>query len=124
MCQCRLLACYHVNGTAKRSGWGRHGRAAVGPVMKQDGSVLGAVLTKDETRILSWSANRTLRLWDSGWPKGNLFEIACAILRDHDANNASKHYGVVSRDRICVPAIATLMPDCSLIERVPAAADR
>ena len=27
-------------------------------------SVNGAVLTKDETRILSWSLDSTLRLWD------------------------------------------------------------
>src|SRR5262249_53571697 len=55
-----------------------------------------------------------------GLAKRELFEIACAILRDHDANNAAN--GVVSRDR--VPAIATLMPDWSLIERAPAVADR
>ena len=29
-----------------------------------DGPVYGAVLTKDETRILSWSNDHTLRLWD------------------------------------------------------------
>jgi WD40 repeat protein len=32
--------------------------------MTHDGRVNGAVLTKDETRILSWSHDRTLRLWD------------------------------------------------------------
>jgi WD40 repeat protein len=32
--------------------------------MKHDGPVRGALLTKDETRILSWSDDRTLRLWD------------------------------------------------------------
>ena len=32
--------------------------------MKHDDLVNGAVLTKDETRILSWSDDHTLRLWD------------------------------------------------------------
>jgi WD40 repeat protein len=36
----------------------------IGPAMKHDDSVFGARLTKDETRILSWSDDHTLRLWD------------------------------------------------------------
>jgi hypothetical protein len=76
------------------------------------------------TRILSWSDDGTLRLWGAAWPKGNLLEIACAILDDHDANDAARHYGVIIKDRICSPATATLVPDWSLIERAPAAADR
>ena len=37
----------------------------IGPDMIFAGGVLGAVLTKDETRILSWAeAGRTVRLWD------------------------------------------------------------
>ena len=88
--------------------------------MKQDG-VRGALLTKDETRILSWSDDYTLRLWDARWPKGNLLEVACALLpiEDRDAINASKHYGVTIRDPICAPATATLVPGWSQIERAP-----
>jgi hypothetical protein len=49
------------------------------------------VLTKDETRILSWSRDNTLRLWAATWPKGNLLEIACVLLpvEDHGASDAS-----------------------------------
>jgi len=36
----------------------------IGPAMKHNSSVDGAVLTKDETRILSWSGDHTVRLWD------------------------------------------------------------
>jgi WD40 repeat protein len=72
----------------------------IGPAMKHDGSVSGAVLTKDETRILSWSGDEALRLWDARWPKGNLLEVACALLpiEDRDASNASEHYGVTIRE--------------------------
>jgi hypothetical protein len=80
---------------------------------------LGALLTKDERRILSWSIDGTLRLWDAGWPRGNLLEVVCALLEDQDANNASKHYGVTIVDPICVPRNATLELDLSLIERAP-----
>jgi WD40 repeat protein len=44
----------------------------IGPPMKHDGPVSGALLTRDLTRILSWSEDRTLRLWDvaTGQPIG------------------------------------------------------
>jgi len=32
--------------------------------MQHSGSVDGALLTRDETRILSWSEDSTMRLWD------------------------------------------------------------
>ena len=33
--------------------------------MKHDGPVLGAVFDKAEARILSWSNDKTVRLWDA-----------------------------------------------------------
>jgi hypothetical protein len=33
----------------------------IGPAMKHDGAVYGALLTKDESRIMSWSDDNTLR---------------------------------------------------------------
>ena len=36
----------------------------IGPAMTHDGSVYGALLNWDETRILSWSYDQTVRLWD------------------------------------------------------------
>ena len=64
---------------------------------------------------------RTMRLWNAGWPRGNLLEVACALLpiEDRDASSASKHYGVTIRDPICAPATATMMPGWSQIERAP-----
>jgi WD40 repeat protein len=93
----------------------------IGPAMKHDRPVTGAVLTKGETRILSWSWDETLRLWNAGWPRGNLLEVACALLpiEDRDASSASKHYSVTIRDPICAPATATMVPGWSQIERAP-----
>jgi WD40 repeat protein len=123
----RILS-WSADGTVRL--WDAASGQQIGPAMKhdRDGAMLrkdvnGAVLTKDETRILSWSADGTVRLWGAGWPKGNILEIACALLDDHDANNAAQRYGVVIRDRICSPATATLVPDWSLIERARDAAD-
>jgi WD40 repeat protein len=33
--------------------------------MKHDGSVSGALFTRDGGRILSWSEDKSLRLWDA-----------------------------------------------------------
>jgi hypothetical protein len=81
----------------------------------------GARLTKDEGRVLSWSKDDTLRLWDAGWPKGNLLEVACVLLpiEDRNASDASKHFGVTIKDPICSPESATIVPEWSLIERAP-----
>jgi WD40 repeat protein len=35
----------------------------IGPPMKYDSWIYGALLTTDETHILSWSDDRTVRLW-------------------------------------------------------------
>jgi WD40 repeat protein len=53
--------------------------------MKHDASVSGALLTKDETRILSWSRDNTLRLWDvaTGQP------IGPAMKHDDSVNGAA-----------------------------------
>jgi len=51
----------HAGGGAGRSTGRRLSRVAVN----------GAVLTKDEARILSWSRDNTQRLWNARWPKGN-----------------------------------------------------
>jgi hypothetical protein len=61
--------------------------------MKHNDLMEVALLTKDETRILSWSSDHTLRLWDAGWPKGNLLASACTLLMNHDIGQASKHSG-------------------------------
>ena len=37
--------------------------------MQHDGPVTGAVAERDESRILSWSGDNTLRLWDAATGK-------------------------------------------------------
>ena len=71
--------------------------------MKHDGTVYGARVQPDERRILSWSADKTLRLWDIRWPGGNLLEFACALLPDRDLMEVFQHYGVSIADPICAP---------------------
>ncbi len=46
--------------------------------------------------------DKTARVWDvSGIPKGNLFQIACAWLPDHDLTGVAKDYGLTNLDPIC-----------------------
>ena len=44
---------------------GRGDGRPIGPAMKHEEWVNGALFSRDESRILSWSDDRTLRLWDA-----------------------------------------------------------
>jgi WD40 repeat protein len=89
----------------------------IGPAMRHEDAVNGAVLTKDEGRILSWSDDKTLRLWDAAWPSGTLFEIACALVPDRDLSSISERFHIVVSDPICDPNKRPAEPDWSKIER-------
>ena len=45
--------------------WDAATGAPIGPAMRHEGSVSGALFSRDESRILSWSTDGTLRLWDA-----------------------------------------------------------
>jgi WD40 repeat protein len=76
----------------------------IGPAMTHDGLVWGARLSRDETRILSWSEDNTVRLWDVSWRGLNLLEIACNHLPpDHDLSAVSERYDIKITDPICQP---------------------
>ena len=62
-----------------------------------------AVFTPDGQRILVGSIYGTAcTIWDiSKIPKGNLFQVACAWLPDHDLAGVAKDFGLTSLDPIC-----------------------
>jgi WD40 repeat protein len=63
-----VILSWSSDGTVRL--WNAETGQQIGPAMKHDGPVYGAVLTKDESRILSWCTTsglgpgNTLRLWD------------------------------------------------------------
>ena len=63
---------------------------------------MSAAFSPDGARIVTASKDDTARVWDvSGIPKGNLFQIACAWLPDHDLTGIAKDYGLTKLDPIC-----------------------
>jgi WD40 repeat protein len=56
----------------------------VWPAMRHQARVTGALLTKDERHILSWSEDRTLRVWDAATGR----EIAPAMMHAGAVNGA------------------------------------
>ena len=56
----------------------------------------------DGARVVTFSEDKTARIWDvSGIAKGNLFQIACAWLPDHDLTGIAKDYPLTDLDPIC-----------------------
>jgi WD40 repeat protein len=53
--------------------------------MKHESEVFGAVFTRDETRILSWSYGGTVRLWDAATGQ----QIGPTMKHDDYVNGAS-----------------------------------
>jgi hypothetical protein len=56
----------------------------IGPAMRHEGAVKGAILTQDERRILSWSDDKTLRLWDMATGQ----QIGSAMRHEDDVRGA------------------------------------
>jgi hypothetical protein len=69
-----------------------------------ESTVFGAQLIRDESRILSWSGDGSVRLWNVSWQGRNLLEIACNHSPpDHDLSSVSTRYGIKIADPICQP---------------------
>jgi hypothetical protein len=70
--------------------------------MKHQSSVWGAVFDKAEGRILSWSYDGTVRLWDVArlGPR-SLVEAACRLLPDKDVSTLRRDFGIAVTDPIC-----------------------
>jgi WD40 repeat protein len=66
------------------------------------GTVRTAAFSRDGARVLTASVDKTARIWDiSSIPNGNLFQIACAWLPDHDLTGVAKEYGLANLCPIC-----------------------
>ena len=75
---------------------------AIAVLSGHDGPVRSAAFSPDGARVVTASVDKTARVWDvSGIPKGNLFQIACAWLPNHDLTGVAKDYGLANLDPIC-----------------------
>ena len=73
-----------------------------GAPMKHGGRVLGALFDKAEARILSWSSDKTVRLWDVlRLGPGHHVEVACRLLPDKNIATLRDDFGINVADGIC-----------------------
>jgi WD40 repeat protein len=65
-------------------------------------SIYSAAFSPDGTRVVTASQDSAARLWDVGKiPKGNIFQVACAWLPDHDLKDLAREYGLAKIQPIC-----------------------
>lgn len=88
--------------------------------MKHEALVAGATYSPDGRGILSWSWDRTLRLWDNSWKDGDLFQIACdhtpMMSSEGELERLSKRYGVDLGEPICQRGVEIPVPDWTRTE--------
>jgi WD40 repeat protein len=75
----------------------------IGPPMRHEGGVVSATFSPDGRRVVTRSSDSSARLWDVSWPSGNIVEIACAFLADHDLRDPQQRFGFVLDQPICQP---------------------
>jgi hypothetical protein len=108
----RAASCIVYSGSVRQSGicTARRSRA-VRPTTDPLSTLIGCsdlYLTHSASALFEhamwYFPSRNLNMTEysdaQGWPKGNLLEVACALLpiEDRDASSASKHYGVTIRE--------------------------
>ena len=92
--------------------WDPETNNQIGPTMRAEPSTFGifkALLIPDG-RIVALSGN-SLRLWNINWPKGSLFEMACALLPDLGFGEIAKLYTVLITDPVCEHPTNIPLPD-------------
>jgi WD40 repeat protein len=100
--------------------WDTATGAAIGEPLRHEDAVGGAIYSRDGKRIMSWSDDKTVRLWDVSWRGDNLFEIAgnCTPMMSSkdEMERLSKRYGVRINEPICQPGVKIPDPDWSRTE--------
>ena len=82
--------------------WDAKTGAAIAVLRGHSSAVRSPAFSPDGARVVTASWDRTARIWDvSAIPQGNLFQIACAWLPDHDLTGVAENYGLTNLDPIC-----------------------
>jgi WD40 repeat protein len=89
-------------GGAEATIWDISSEARIMNLSGHTGPITDAMFSADGERVATASADGTARVWSvAGIPKGNIFQIACAWLPDHDLSDIARDYGLADLAPIC-----------------------
>jgi WD40 repeat protein len=94
------IVTFSLDGTARLWDAATGGQIAV--LRDHDKAVEDAAFSPDGTRVVTASSDQTARIWNVAViPAGDLFQIACAWLPDHDLTDIARDYGLTNLEPIC-----------------------
>jgi hypothetical protein len=82
--------------------WDAATGALVAVLRGHEGGVSSAAFSPNRKRVVTSALDKSARLWSvETIPKGNIFQIACAWLPDHDLTDIARDYGLTNLEPIC-----------------------
>ncbi len=89
-----------ADGTARI--WDASSGREIATLKGHGDAVASAAFSADGKRVLTASQDKTARIWDvSSIPKGNILDVACALLPDKKLDNLISNYPLIIKKPIC-----------------------
>jgi len=82
--------------------WDAASRREIATLKGHAGMVFSAAFSADGKEVVTGSQDKTARIWDvSSIPKGNILNVACALLPDRKLDNLGSKYPFADEEPIC-----------------------
>lgn len=91
----------------------------LGPSLPHEEKIEGVMFAPDESHVLSWSRDHTVRQWVFPFPPGSILSVVCQRLGNINLSVVEQRYGIRIAEPICTPEQLAVPVDWKVIERLP-----